>query len=91
MSLDPKRFSRLLFLVSSGFIGLYLAFSIRRLYRAYQHPESVPPDAISPVVDLAVIATVVLAYVLFLVVRHLRGREERAIKRYYAERKKGEC
>ena len=87
MSPDPRRFSKLLFLVSSGFIALYLFSSIRRLYHNFRHPESVPPDAISPVVDLLVIGAIIMTYVLFLAIRHFRTREERAFRRHYAKRK----
>jgi len=88
MKPDPKRFSRLLFIISSIFILTYLAFSMRRLYVAHHNPESVHPDSISPMVDIAVIATVVVAYAVFMTVRYFKGREERSLRQHYARRKK---
>lgn len=87
MSPDPKRFSRLLFYVSSAFIGVYLIASLWRLFQAHRHPGSVSPDDVLPAVDLIVIATVILAYGVFLLIRYLRGREERDFRRYYNQRK----
>ena len=84
MKPDPKRFSKLLFYMSSGFIGLYLISSIRRLYQNIQYPETVLPDAISPIVDIVVVGAVVLAYLIFLLVRYIRDWEERAFQRHYA-------
>lgn len=86
MSPDPKKFSRLFFYVSSGFIGLYLVHSLQRLYKLRSSAHPLPPDVISPVVDLVIIGMVVLAYGVFLLVRHLRGREERAFLRHYSHR-----
>lgn len=87
MSPDPKRFSRLLFYVSSAFIGVYLIASLWRLFHAHRNPATVLPDDVSPAVDVIVIATVILAYGIFLLIRYLRGREERDFRRYYNQRK----
>lgn len=84
---DGNRVVRLMKIVSVIFLGMYFFSAMHKWYRMETAPETVSVDAVSPFVDMSIIAVVILSYGIYKLIAHYRNSDERDFMRKYQKGK----
>ena len=83
---DSNRFARLMLIVSGIFLAIYFGTALHKWYRLETAPETVSADAVSPFIDMLIIAVVLISYGVFRFIRAYRSSDERDFIREYNKR-----